>query len=451
MTEVGRRELLRGGGAAALGAIGLGAMPASSSARVRNPAKGVVLFKDPVFNFEALFALGGVAAGAGEVGEIIATVNAITAAGVSYDTYVTQFLTTAQRVGRIADEAIKDGHRVSARSAYLRSAQYFDQALFFVLGTRRPGREEAIYNAMERQWSRAARLFDPPLQPVRIPYAGTYLPGYFMKATGARGKRPTIIINNGSDAENVDVWSFGGAAAIERGYNALIFEGPGQGSTLFRRQIPFRPDWEQVITPIVDWLHSRHDVDTKRIGMTGWSFTGELVIRAVAFEKRIAAVCADPGSVDTWLAYPPSLRTLLAHGGSRQAVNHVWNHEIAPHLPAADRFLFAKRSEVFASQFLRTARAGETLTDFWKFGTLASRYTNLDVVDKVTTPVLATNYQLEQFYPGQAVRLYKLLRSPKQLVTFTIAEGSEYHDGPMAPQRRNQVVFDWFDDTFSGR
>jgi hypothetical protein len=87
------------------------------------------------------------------------------------------------------------------------------------------------------------------------------------------------------------------------------------------------------------------------------------------------------------------------------------------------------------------------LTDFWTFGQAASRYTNESVTDKVTTPVLVTNYQLEQFYPGQATRLYRALRSPKKIVTFTIAEGSEYHDGPMAPQRRNQVVFDWFDDT----
>jgi Esterase FrsA-like len=455
MTEVRRRELLRmsalGAGAAALGAIDLGSMPPSASARVPDPFKGVVLFKNSDFNFEALFALGGVASGAGEVGEIIATANAINAAGLTYETYVRQFLATANRVGRIADEALKGGHRVSAREAYLRSAQYFDQALFYVLGTSRPGREEAIYDRMQRQWNRAAHLFDPPFEALKIPYEGTYLPAYFMKPPGAKGKRPTIIINNGSDAENVDVWSFGGAAAIERGYNALIFEGPGQGSTLFRRQIPFRPDWEKVITPIVDYLHSRPDVDIKRIGMTGWSFTGELVIRAIAFEHRIAAVCADPGSVDTWLAYPSSLRKLFAGGATRAEVNHIWNSEIVPHLPTADRFLFAKRSEVFAPQFLRTARAGRTLTDFWTFGSLASKFTNLPVIDQVRTPVLVTAYQLEQFYPGQAARLYSRLRSPKKLVRFTIAEGSEYHDGPMAPQRRNQVVFDWLDDTFSGK
>ena len=352
----------------------------------------------------------------------------------------------ARRVGHIADNALKAGHRVSAREAYLRSAQYLDQALFFVLGTKTPALEPKVYSWMRRR-SRAAGLFDPPVERIAIPYGKTTLPGYFLKASRSPGRRPTVIINNGSDAENVDVWAFGGAAAIERGYNALIFEGPGQGSTLFLRQIPFRPDWQRVITPIVDYLHSRRDVDTKRIAMTGWSFTGELVIRAAAFEKRIAAIVADPGSVDTWLAYPDFLRKLFANRATKTQVNNIWNHDFVPGLPASDRFLFAKRSEIFAPQFLRTARAGKVLTDFWTFGQLASRFTNASVIPKVRAPVLVTNYQLEQFYPGQATRLYDALRSAKKLVTFTIAEGAEYHDAPMAPQRRNQVVFDWLDHT----
>lgn len=415
--------------------------------RAPSPAKGVVLFDDPATNFEALFAMGGVAYGAGEVGEIFATANAINAQGLSYQSYFDNFMATAHRVGGIADEALKAGHRVSARSAYLRSAAYFDQALFFVLGTRTPAREREVYARMQRQWNRATQLFDPPFQRINIPYAGTTLPGYFLKPDRRSIKRPTVIINNGSDAENVDVWAFGGAAAIERGYNALIFEGPGQGSTLFEREIPFRPDWERVITPIVDYLHSRRDVDTKRIGMTGWSFTGELVIRAAAFEHRIAAVCADPGSVDTWLAYPESLRGLFAHGAPRAEVNNIWTHDITPALSPAERFLFAKRTEIFGRQFLRTARAGKLLTDFWTFGKRAMQYNNAAVIHRVRAPVLVTDYQLEQFYPGQARRLFRALRSPKKYVTFTIAEGAEYHDAPMAPQRRNQVIFDWLDDT----
>ena len=55
----------------------------------------------------------------------------------------------------------------------------------------------------------------------------------------------------------------------------------------------------------------------------------------------------------------------------------------------------------------------------------------------------AAGCQGGQFYPGQAQQVYGLLRSPKALYTFTTAQGAEYHDAPMAPQARNQVVYDW--------
>jgi hypothetical protein len=71
---------------------------------------------------------------------------------------------------------------------------------------------------------------------------------------------------------------------------------------LFERQIPFRPDWENVITPVVDYLRSRPDVDPSRIVLNESSLGGELVIRGAAFEHRLAAVVADPGILSVWLS-----------------------------------------------------------------------------------------------------------------------------------------------------
>jgi dienelactone hydrolase len=462
---IGRRELFRraalGGGAASVGLLGLAPGTATAGLQTRaqptgvpNPVKGVELFKDPAFstfNFEALFALGGSAYGAGDVGEVIETANAINARGLSFTSYVEEFAATARRLERIADDALKAGHRVSAREASLRATEYYNQALFFVLGSSRRAHERRVYAAMQRQWNRATQLFDPPFERIRIPYGNGSLPGYFLTPDRSSIKRPTVILTNGSDASNIDMWIFGGAAALERGYNALIYEGPGQGSTLFERGVPFRPDWEKVITPIVDYLHRRRDVDTQRIALSGSSFSGELVIRAAAFEHRLAAIVSDPGSVDTWLAYPKKLRALLSSGATRTEVNRIWTREITPHFGAGDRFLFAKRSEIYAPQFLRAARARRVFTDFWTFGTLASRFTNAEVIDRVRTPTLVLGYELEEFYPGQYLQLYQALRSPKKQVLFTVAEGSEYHCSPQAPQRHNQVVFDWLDDTLGTR
>lgn len=37
------------------------------------------------------------------------------------------------------------------------------------------------------------------------------------------------------------------------------------------------------------------------------------------------------------------------------------------------------------------------------------------------------------------------MKAPRTLIKFTVAEGAEYHCEPMAPQLRNERVFDWLE------
>jgi dienelactone hydrolase len=407
------------------------------------------LFAQSDLNFETLIALGSAGYGTSEVGEIVTAVNDINAAGATYQAYFDTFSATARRLAGLADSELAAGHTISARSAYLRAATYYDLSLFFVLGTSARAREASVYAAMQHNWNCATQLFDPPFQYVQIPYGDTYIPGYFLQPGGSSVARPTVILNNGSDGQNVDLFAFGGAAALERGYNALIFEGPGQGSMLFEREIFFRPDWEHVVTPIVDWLIAQPTVDADRIAITGWSMCGESVIRANAFEPRLAAVVADPGVLDAWLAFPDFLQKLFAGGASKAQVNHIWNTEIAPHMNAVEKYTFAKRSELFGQQYLTAARAGRAFTDLYDLGETIMAVNCASTVGEITSPTLVNNYVGDQFYPGQALEVFNRLPAavPKQYHTFTVAEGAEYHDAPMAPQTRNQVVFDWIGDT----
>lgn len=54
--------------------------------------------------------------------------------------------------------------------------------------------------------------------------------------------------------------------------------------------IPFRPDWEHVVTPVLDLLSARGDVDAEKLAIVGLSQGGHWVPRAVAFEKRLDGV-----------------------------------------------------------------------------------------------------------------------------------------------------------------
>jgi dienelactone hydrolase len=454
-----RRSLLRtgvigGGAAAVLAAAGTGTgAPAAAAAAASSAATQPLqnLFTQPDLDFETLFAFGSAGYGCAEFGELVTAVNQINAEGASYQTYYDTFWALAQRTSALADQELAAGHQAGARSAYLRASTYYDMGLYFILGTTARAQEAAAYAATQRCWQRASQLFDPPFEPVRIPYGSTWLPGYLLRPDIRPVRRPTVILNNGEDAQNITLYALGGADAIARGYNALIFEGPGQGSMLFERQIPFRPDWENVITPVVDYLRSRPDVDPSRIVLNGSSLGGELVIRAAAFEHRLAAVVADPAILSVWLSWQTGeapIASLFAHGATKQQVNGAWQQKIVPTLNAVERYNIAKRAEGYGRQFLLAARAGKIFSDLYDFGTTVMKFTVAEVADRVTAPTLVTAYAGDQLVIpacGQGTQVYKLLRSDKQFHQFTEAEGAQDHCAPMAPQTRNQVVYDWLD------
>jgi len=62
---------------------------------------------------------------------------------------------------------------------------------------------------------------------------------------------------------------------------------------------------------------------------------------------------------------------------------------------------------------------------------------------QVTTPLLITEPEDEQFWPGQSQALHDLLPGPRELVRFTAAEGASRHCEPRGLAARDTRVFDW--------
>ena len=441
-SSLNRRDLLvgalAGGAAAALASSPAAALAtAPGDASKTQPLPAVTFFQEAALNFQMLFALGGAGYGVSEVGEVLATFDRIHGKGDTYLATFEEFQRLGRQLRKRADEDRRAGRLASARSSYLRATMYLDQALFFALGSDNPTRkhEGALYREMEGAWASAAALFRPRFEPVSIKWRGGKLPGWFL-SPGGRRRRPTVILNTGSDAQNIDMYVYGGAAALERGWNALIFEGPGQGSNLFLRNQAFIPQWERVITPVVDFLRAHPRVDRRRVCLVGQSFGGYLVARAAAFEHRLAAVVPDPGVVDAFVSWernlPPELLELL-RAGRRNEFNGFWE-EVPKQLTPNEAAGFAKRAEIYGN-----GGGYEKMKLAEKFK--LSR----KVASRITAPVGILSPELEQFFPGQSETMAGWLKAPHRLIKFTVAEGAEYHCEPMAPQLRNERVFDWLE------
>ncbi len=266
-------------------------------------------------------------------------------------------------------------------------------------------------------WLKSLPQFDPAIEQVSIPYEGTALRGFFFRGNSTAEKRPLLILVNGSDGSLLDMWVMGGAAAVARGYDCLTFDGPGQGYALWRQNLHFRPDWENVISPVVDFALSRHGVDPNRIALQGISQGGYWVPRAVAFEKRIRAAIADPGIFDvstSWTAaLPPPMLGFLSAG----------------HKDAFDGYM-AKSLDSAAKAALNFRMRPYGFTSYYDTFKASMDYNLTDVVGKIECPMLITAPVNEAFWPGQSRQLYDLLSSPKTLVPFSEADGADLHCEP---------------------
>jgi hypothetical protein len=395
-------------------------------------------FDHEQFNFEFQCALGGVHYGAGDVGEMLSTADRVV--GGDADSWCQEWIATAQRLATVAEGCASSGHRLSARAAYLRAATYYAMALSSVDGTKDPGALlQSTFTEHRRCFDAYAELLDPPAERVKIPYEDQTMPGYLFRPAKTDVPCRTLIMNNGSDGPMTSIWPAVSAGGVARGYNVLIFDGPGQQSMLFERGVPFRHDWEHVITPVVDFLLARSDVDPSQIVLYGISQAGYWVPRALAFEHRIAAAIADPGAYDVfqpWRKEVPAALLQLLDSGDKQTFDRFFDQGMQSATPA-ERQNWEWRAKPYG------------LDSPFDVFTAARQYNLTDVVDQITTPLLITDPEGEQFWPGQSQQLFEKLPGTKRLVPFTAAEGADRHCEPMARSLLEQRMFDWLDETLA--
>src|ERR1700761_798595 len=268
------------------------------------------LMRDELLEAQLLRAVGYTPYGGAEAGECLAA--AAQVRGTDLASWHDAWSAVASRLAAQAETEAAAGQAVSARGGFFRAANYFRTAGLFAMGTPVDPRLVGAHRREVDSFRRGARLLALPPEIVAIPYEGSALPGYYFRAAPGDAPRATVILTNGYDGTAEELYFTNGAAALERGYNVLAFEGPGQGSMIIDRGVPFRPDWENVVTPVVDYLLTRPGTDPERIALIWLSFGGYLAPRAATAEHRLAAVISDCGPYDLFDATVRRLPGFLA-------------------------------------------------------------------------------------------------------------------------------------------
>jgi hypothetical protein len=381
--------------------------------------------------------LGRAARAGSDVGEVLATISGV---GEKDDRgWFEAWLALGQRVTAIADVSAAGGRRVSAARAYLRAANYL--AVATEAAAAEPGEDElaSTFRAHRAAWEGFVDNTRWDAQRLALPYDGTELPGWFFRPDDSGTARPTLVVVNGSDGSVSGVWCEAAEGALDRGYNVLLFDGPGQQSTLFERGMHFRPDWEAVLTPIVDVLVAREDVDAARLAVYGISQAGYWVPRALAFEHRFAAAIADPGVVDVSASWRPHIpHSILAAYDRGENAKFDREMGFGMKLPGQTD---ARSAWAFRARPYGTAGYAETLD-------AVAQYALGSLTSAIATPLLVTEPEGEQFWPGQGRQLAERV-ADAALLSFDADEGASMHCQPLARELTEQRIFDWLDATLN--
>lgn len=396
-----------------------------------------IIFKDEGFSFQFLRTLEKSVYQSSDIGESFVTADQIKEG--DFESWYEQWLNTAQRINKNADEVLLKGYKESAKSSYLRASEYYRAAGFYLNGNKQDPR-------IFQTWKKSHDCFEKfielstLIEPVKIPYQGIYLPGYFYHVNDSKKPRSTIILQTGYDGTIEELHSFA-IGATKRGYNVLTFEGPGQGGVIIQYGLPFRPDWENVIKPVVDYVISRAEVDSKGLVLYGLSFGGYLAPRAAAYEDRIKIVIANGGIYD----FSGNIVSLfkMPFKSKNQFLQWLKNNQEEFNKMTFSIMKVNANARWFIEHGMYVMDAGSPAEFILKL----SEYNLEKTVQKIKCRILVVDSQNEsELLVGQAKLLYDNLKSEKEYMLFKTDEGAGLHCQTGARILSNQRIYDWLDE-----
>jgi esterase FrsA len=178
-----------------------------------------------------------------------------------------------------------------ASAAYVRAWRLYSFGRWPVPAS--PGKQQAYAKALEAFLAHA-RLQDPPLEVVHIPFEGKEIVGYLRLPKNTQGPVPVVIAISGLDSRKEDLTENYGAI-LPYGIGFIGVDSPGTG------QAPIKASEtaERMFSKVLDYLQTRPEVDKSRIGINGQSFGAYWATKLAILEHaRVRAVVAQSPPAD---------------------------------------------------------------------------------------------------------------------------------------------------------
>lgn len=301
-----------------------------------------------------------------------------------------------------AQTELDAGHGATARYFFLSAASFYRVASYEIHDITEE--KVRLYRKMKAAFSKAAALFDPPLEEVNIPYKDFTMHGWIYQPKNLQAPSPVVLMIGGATGFKEEFHAHA-MLMVERGLPVLAIDAPGQGVTRYLNGGPLEVESEKGIGRIVDFLEA--DPRFTKIGIYGGSAGGYYVTRAAALDHRIDA-CA-------------------VYAGGYNLVDMITGDQ-----------LFRYYVHHFAVLF-------DTEDD--KVQDLMEQMTMEGIAEKIECPLIMVHGDRDPLFSVEDQRrlLAEARSEDKQLVEYP----SNFHGAPEFASKSFRVLADWMADRLS--
>jgi esterase FrsA len=197
----------------------------------------------------------------------------------------------------VADRYMNEGKSLQSKNPAKADADFVRAWRLYSFGRwpvpASPGKQRAYARALEAFLAHA-KMMDPPLEVVHIPFEGSEIIGYLRLPKNRKGPVPVVIAISGLDSRKEDLTeNFG--VVLNSGIGFIGIDSPGTG------QAPIKASEtaERMFSKVIDYLGTRPEVDKARIGVDGQSFGAYWAAKlSIVEHARLKAVVAQSPPVD---------------------------------------------------------------------------------------------------------------------------------------------------------
>ncbi|RJP66273.1 MAG: alpha/beta fold hydrolase [Candidatus Abyssobacteria bacterium SURF_17] len=389
---------------------------------------------DPTYNYQTIRAFSHVPYGGGEAGEILAAIKDIKEGDIeSWYRGWDQAARRVEQIGCTAQDTVSRGRALLRAHNYYRTAE-------FLLYPGDPRRVEAFRKNVTA-FNDGLDALGIERETIDVPYGEYRLKAVSYPGPSGSEAKPLIVACGGYDSTMEELYFIIVAAALERGYSALIYEGPGQGSILREQGLVFTHEWEKPNTAVLDEFLKNHRKPDK-IVLYGLSLGGYLAPRAAMHDDRIDGIILNNMLYDMQEAafeQVPGFAGFLHKHGFDGILNSIVK-------------LKMKTTPGVRWGVKNTEWAMGTKTPVDAFNAFA-RYSLRGIAENIKCDVLILAAEKDHMIPlKQASDLEKELVNARSVTVhiFANGEGAQEHCEFGAITQSHEVIFDWIEHKFGG-